>query len=86
MAAQAGQLPLEVESPKTRRDKVERLRRAVGSLRHTPGVGLFLADMTTHVLDLQVRLEDALRASAQVVPDAVTAARQTDALKHLRLG
>ena len=86
MAAQAGQLPLEVESPKTRRDKVERLRRAVGSLPRTPGVGLFLADMTTHVLDLQVRLEDALRASAQVVPDAVTAARQTDALKHLRLG
>ena len=84
--AQAGQLPLEAESPEIRRDKVERLRRAVGSLPRTPGVGLFLADMATHVLDLQVRLEDALRASAQVVPDVATAARQADALKHLRLG
>ena len=84
--AQAGQLPLEAESPEVRRDTVERLRRAVGSLPRTPGVGLFLADMATHVLDLQVRLEDALRASAQVVPDAATAARQADALKHLRLG
>ena len=85
--AQAGQLPLEAESPGVRRDKVERLRRAVGSLPRTPpGVGLFLADMATHVLDLQVRLEDALRASAQVVPDAATAAGQADALKHLRLG
>ena len=84
--AQAGQLPLEAESPEVRRDKVERLRRAVGSLPRTPGVGLFLADIATHVLDLQVRLEDALRASAQVVPDAATAAGQADALRHLRLG
>ena len=50
------------------------------------GVGLFLADMTSHVLDLQVRLEDALRASSQVVTDGATAAHQVDALRHLRLG
>ena len=45
-----------------------------------------MAGMTSHVLDLQVRLEDALRASSQVVADAATAAHQGDALLHLRLG
>ena len=45
-----------------------------------------MAEMTSHVLDLQVRLEDALRASSQVVADAATAAHQGDALRHLRLG
>ena len=87
MAGVAGNpLPLEGDSAEMRRDKIERLRRAVGSLPRTPGVGLFLAGMTSHVLDLQVRLEDALRASSQVVADAATAAHQGDALRHLRLG
>ena len=62
MAAQARQLSLQGESPGTRLDRVEGLRRAVESL---PGVGLFLVDMTTHVLDLQVRLEDAPPSASQ---------------------
>ena len=62
MAAQARQLSLLGESPGTRWDRVEGLRRAVESL---PGVGLFLVDMTTHVLDLQVRLEDVPLSASQ---------------------
>ena len=87
MAGVAGfPLPIEGDSAEQRQDKIEWLRRAFGSLPRTPGVGLFLADMTSPVLDLQVRLEDALRASSQVVADAATAAHQGDALLHLRLG
>ena len=47
MAGVAGNpLPLEGESPEVRRDKIERLRRAVSALPRTPGVGLFLANVT----------------------------------------
>ena len=83
MAGVAGNpLPIEGDSAELRRDKIERLRRAVGSLPRTPGVGLFLAGMTSHVLDLQVRLEDDLRASAQVVADVATTAHQGDARRQ----
>ena len=87
MAGVAGNpLPLEGELPEVRRDKIERLRRAVSALPRTPGVGLFLANVTSHLLDHQVRLEDALRASSQVVADAATAPQQATALRHLRMG
>ena len=44
------QLPIEGESAKLRRDKIEQLR--------IPGVVLYLAAMASHILDLQVHLED----------------------------